>query len=69
MGPEYWFNLAKEGGLYIAPFLLAALVWMNGERKRLLDECREKDEKLYMLAVQTATLTAELKAIVFGKSA
>ncbi len=69
MGPEYWFNLAKEGGLYIAPFLLAALIWMNGERKRLLEECDDKDEKLYALAVQTATLTAELKAIVFGKSA
>jgi len=69
VGPDYWFNLAKEGGMYLAPALLGGLLWLASDRKRLLEEVKDKDEKLYDLAVQTATLTAELKAIVFGKSA
>lgn len=69
MGPEYWFNLAKEGGMYLAPCFLGGMIWLAKDRQRLLLEVKDKEEKLYELAVQTATLTAELKAIVFGKSA
>lgn len=69
MGPEYWFSLAKEGGAYMAPLLLAGLLWMNTERKRLLIILEDKDEKLYALAVQTSALVAELKSIVFGRAA
>lgn len=69
MGPEWWFNLAREGGMYLAPCFLGGLIWMAADRKRLVDEVKEKDDKLYALSIQIATLSAELKAIVFGKAA
>jgi hypothetical protein len=62
--------------MYISPFLLMALVWMNQERKRLLSvveskelENRDKDAKILSLSERAIALTSELKMVVFGKAA
>lgn len=64
---DQWFQWAKEGGAYVAPFLLGALIWLNIDRARLIAENKEKDDRLIVLAERIITLTAELKTYLFSE--
>lgn len=72
-----WFTFAKEAGAYISPLLMAAVIWLNADRNRLLDSLgkkdlviADKDEKLQGLAERTLVTMAEIKTFLFsGRSA
>lgn len=68
-----WFALAEKAGMYAAPLLMGALIWMNFERLRLLGVVEEKDkqllvkdEKLANLSLQTSVTLAEIKTFLFN---
>lgn len=65
MSAEQWFQLAKDGGAYIAPFLLGALLWMNTDRNRLIAENKLKDDRLVALSERSLTVFAEVKTFMF----
>lgn len=60
-----WYALAKEGGAYLAPFLLAALFWMDRERKRLIAENKVKEDRLVGLSERCITVMTEMKERLF----
>ena len=62
-----WFDLVKNGGNYISPLLLGALIWMNGERSRLLTELEKRDTKLADLAERWLVLVTELRTYLFNE--
>jgi hypothetical protein len=62
-----WFSLVKEGGAYVAPLLLGAIIWLNQERKRLIEENKLKDDRLVSLSEQSIALAAELKMFLFNE--
>lgn len=62
-----WFSYVKDSGASAVPLLLGALIWMNAERRRLLEENKEKDEKIEALATQVITLAAEIKTFLFNE--
>lgn len=64
---QWWLTLAKEGGPYVAPFLLAAIVWLNIDRNRLIAENKQKDERLVHLSEQSIALAAELRMFLFNE--
>jgi hypothetical protein len=51
-----------------SPLLLAALIWMNRERIRLIGEVASKDAKLEGIAERTITLMTELKGLISARS-
>lgn len=61
-----WFNFVREGGAYVAPLLLGAVVWMNAERARLLRELKESQGKVEILAERVIVLATEVKALFFN---
>ncbi len=61
-----WIQWAKEGGAYLSPFLLGALLWMNSDRNRLIKDVASKDEKLESLSERTIIFMAELKTFLFN---
>ncbi len=60
-----WLSYVKEGGAYCAPLLLAALYWMDKERRRLLKENKDQDTKVHALAERVITVTTEMKTFLF----
>jgi hypothetical protein len=64
---QWWFQLAKEGGAFVAPFLLGAIAWQEIERKRLLAENKEKDDRLVKLSEQFITVATEMKTFLFNE--
>lgn len=56
-------ELCKAGGGILAPFLLLALIWMNGERKEAVSDAKESNSKLRELSEKTIVLLTELKAM------
>ncbi len=60
-----WLSYVKEGGIYCAPLLLMAVLWMNTERLRLLKELKEQDNKVHALAERVITITTEMKTFLF----
>lgn len=70
---DQWFQWAKEGGAYLSPFLLGALVWMNSDRNRLITACKdkddklsEKDDKLANLSERTLVTLTEIRTFLFN---
>lgn len=75
---EWWIAFVKEGGPYCAVLELAAILWLVGDRKRLLESLsskdgllKEKDDKLASLSERTLVFMAEIKTFLFqgGRSA
>ncbi len=64
---DQWFALAKEGGAYISPLLLGAILWLNSERKRLIEENKLKDDRLVILSERSLTVIAEVKTFLFNE--
>ena len=60
-----WIGFVREGGTFCAPLLLCAIYWLNTERSRLLQELKERDEKVEVLAERIITLSAEMKLFLF----
>lgn len=67
-----WFALVKEGGTYVSPLLLGAILWLLADRNRLLnslkakdDLLKEKDDKLASLSERTLVFMAEIKTFLF----
>jgi len=60
-----WFTFVKNGGAYVSPLLLAALIWLNGERSRLLLELEKRDEKMESLAERWLVVITELRSYLF----
>jgi hypothetical protein len=67
MNLEWWFQLAKEGGGYLSPFLLAAIIWLNMDRKRLIEDNNKRSERLEALADRIITVSTELKTYLFSE--
>lgn len=69
-----FFQYVKDGGAYCAPLLLAALLWLNSERIRLLgelktatDKIEAKSDKLESLAERTVVILTEFKGLMTGR--
>lgn len=69
---EQWLQWAREGGAVLSPFLFGALIWLNIDRKRLLeslqskdDLIREKDDKLEKVSERTIVFMAEIRTFLF----
>lgn len=67
MPVDYWFDLARTGGAYIAPFLLAALLWMTKDRNRLLTRLEEKSTKVEDMAERMIVVMTEVKGLFSGR--
>lgn len=72
MALEWWFQKVQEGGAVAAVLLLGATLWLNSDRKRLLDALESKDKliaskdaDLKSLSEQTLVLLAEVKTFLF----
>lgn len=72
MTTEWWVAFVTEGGKYCAVLELAAIIWLNVDRKRLLESLtakdallKEKDDKLASLSERTLTFMAEIKTFLF----
>lgn len=62
----------QEGGMYCAPLLLAACLWLDRDRRRLLASLSKKDAliarkdaKIESLADRLSALTSEVKGFLF----
>ncbi len=64
---EQWFQWAREGGAYLSPFLLGALVWMNFDRNRLLAELKVKSDKVDELAERIIVVATKLQMFLFNR--
>ena len=62
---EWWFDFIQRAGGVAAVLELGALLWMNVDRKRLLDALEVKDKQLSDLSERTMVLLAELKTFLF----
>jgi hypothetical protein len=65
--PPDWFDLVQKGGAYVSPLLLAALLWMNSERSRLLQRLKERDDRIDDLAERIIVVATELRTFLFVK--
>lgn len=68
-----WITYAKEAGAYISPLLMGALIWLELDRRRLLESLgkkdallAEKDDKLVSLSERTLVTMAEIKTFLFN---
>lgn len=64
--------MVKEGGAYVSPLLLGAIIWLSTDRNRLLTSLKdkdvllkEKDDKLASLSERTLVFMAEIKTFLF----
>jgi len=62
-----WFDFVRNGGNIASPLLLAALIWMNSERNRLLSELEKREEKLESLAERWLVVVTELRTFLFSE--
>lgn len=78
MNIEWWVAFVTQGGPYCAVLELAAIIWLNADRKRLLESLsakdvllKEKDDNLASLSERTLVFLAEIKTFLFqgGRSA
>lgn len=53
--------------MYISPLLLAAILWLNADRSRLIAENKLKDDRLVALSEQSLTVFAEVKTYLFSE--
>ena len=60
-----WFDLAKQGGAVLVPFLLGALFWMAADRNRVIADNKLKDERLLELSKQWTVVWTEMRAYLF----
>ena len=65
--PFDWIELAQKGGSYVSPLLLGALIWMNADRARLIQELKSKDEKLESLAERLIIVATEVRTFLFNE--
>lgn len=72
MNMEWWVAFVTQGGQYCAVLELAALLWMNADRKRLLESLsakdvllKEKDDNLASLSERTLVFLAEIRTFLF----
>jgi len=72
--PPDWFELVSKGGAYVSPLLLAAILWLNAERNRLLGELtlkaadlKEANDKVESLSERILVVTTELKTWLFSE--
>lgn len=72
MNTEWWVAFVSEGGKYCAVLELAAIIWLNVDRKRLLESLsakdvllKEKDDKLLSLSERTIVSITEIKTFLF----
>ncbi len=63
---EWWFQVVKDGGAIAAILELGALVWLNVDRNRLLEENKAKDTQLVSLAERTIGTMTEIKTFLFN---
>jgi len=68
-----WIAYAKDAGAYISPLLMAAVIWLNADRNRLLESLgkkdlllADKDEKLQSLSERTLVTMTEIKTFLFS---
>lgn len=62
-----WITWAKEAGIYIAPLLMGGMLWQELERRRLIDENKSKDDRIFDLAERIISISAELKMFLFNE--
>ena len=62
-----WLTYVTNAGGYASPLLLAALFWFEKERRRLLDEVKQRDQKLDGLSERCLTVMVELRMFLFEK--
>ena len=60
-----WMDLATKGGAYVAPFLMGAILWLLVDRKRLVEENKQKDTRLVDLAERAIAVNAEIRMFLF----
>lgn len=58
-------QLIQQGG--IPALLMIALAWLARDRQRLIDENKQKDEKLEQLAIHVITIATELRNYLFNE--
>lgn len=63
---EWWLQTVKDGGSIAAVLLLGAVIWLNIDRNRLIEENKEKDEKLGDLAERTIVIMTEIRTFLFN---
>jgi hypothetical protein len=61
------FDFVRQGGAYVAPLLLLALIWMTRQYARALEENKEKDERLAELSMRLIEVATELKVFLFNE--
>lgn len=66
MSLEWWFQVVKDGGAVAAILELGALFWLNLERNRLIEENKDKDDKLVSLSERTVVVMTEIKTFLFS---
>lgn len=62
---EEWFAFVQKGGAICAVLELAALIWLNADRKRLLSSLEAKSSEVKDLAERVITIATELKVFLF----
>lgn len=62
-----WIAWAKEAGAYVSPLLMAAIIWLNVDRNRLLSENKIKDDRITDLAERVLVVATELKTYLFNE--
>lgn len=67
MSTEWWLQKVQEGGGIAAVLELAALIWMNIDRNRLIAELKERSDKLESLADRLIVVSTELKTFLFSE--
>lgn len=60
-----WIGYVKSAGGAISPILFGALIWMNGERSRLLSQLEKREERLDELAERWLVVITELRTYLF----
>lgn len=63
---EWWLQAVKDGGAIAAVLELGALIWLNIDRNRLIEENKSKDTRLDNLSERTITVLTELKTFLFN---
>jgi hypothetical protein len=66
MSLEWWFQVVKDGGAVAAALELGALIWLNWDRNRLIDENKAKDAMLVSLSERTVIVMTEIKTFLFS---
>jgi hypothetical protein len=67
MPVEFWLDLLQRGGAILSPFLAYALLWMTGDRNRLLTRLEEKSTKVEDMAERMIVVMTEVKGLFSGR--